>query len=133
MSRSADRQLIQPVHTFGSRPSDPVPTNRGGEVDSAERVTPSQASPKHRPNVVDLEVHPVEPLGKPVTTLSDGLLAPRPVIRGGSIFNHFLLASLAQFEARKFAHRLVQPIASHATNVLFDEEGLVDQRRQQVQ
>src|SRR2546421_3217427 len=109
-TRSADRQVVQPAHTFGSGPGDPVPGNGGGEIYSAQRVAPSQASPKHGSNVVTLQIHPVEPLGKSVPGLPNPLLAPRPVIFGTSILDHLLLGGLSQFEARKFAHRLVQPI-----------------------
>src|SRR5207237_1706170 len=119
ISRTAGLQLIEPSDTFGRRPRDPVPTHRGDEIDSAAGIPTGHAVPKDGADVVDLQVHPFEPVRKPVTSVCHGPLASRPVVVGASLAEDGLLTRLAEPERRIFAHRLVQPMARDTLDVLF--------------
>jgi hypothetical protein len=88
-----------------------------------------QASPKHRSDVVDLQLHPFEPPRKLIPDwLLCSSLTPGDVEVGASQFDNVLLAGLPELEAGVLAHRLVQPIAGAALGVLSHDQGLVDKR-----
>ena len=82
--------------------------------------------PEDGSDVVDLQVHPFEPVRKPITSLSHSLLASRPVVVGASLAGDDFLPCLPEFEGGIFAHRLVEAMARDTVDVLFHHKGLVD-------
>ena len=78
--------------------------------------------PKDGTDVVNLQVHPFEPVRKPITSLGEGLLASRPVIVRASLANDDLLNRLAELERGVFPHRLVQAIAGDTSQLVFHHE-----------
>ena len=86
-----------------------------------------QASVENGSDVVDLEVHPFEPLDEPMAPLRHGSLIPRYVVFGTTKFDHILLASLSQLEGGILAHGLVQAITSEVVCILLHDQGSVDQ------
>jgi hypothetical protein len=88
-----------------------------------------QASPEHRSDVVDLQLHPFEPPGKlvPGRPLSSSL-TPGHVVVGAAALDGVLLARLPELQAGVLAHRLVQPIAGAALGVLAHDQGPIDKR-----
>ena len=74
-----------------------------------------------------------EPLEVRCRAPSSTVEAPRPVVLDVALVERFLLTGVAQLEAGVLPHRLVQPVAGDASDVLFRHQRLVDQRRQHVQ
>ena len=83
--------------------------------------------PKECADVVDLELHPLEPLSKLMASLVLRSLTPRAVILPTALPRDFHLAGLTQLEAGILAHRLVHPITSESRGVLPVYQGFVDQ------
>ena len=121
-------QLVEPPHALGRRARDPVPDQAGGEIDAALVVLMVHAAPEDSSDVVDLHLHPCQPLEQPVPPLRREAPTPRQVIVGAAPFDGVLLARPVQLQTRIFAHRLVQPVAGGAGGILLDHQRPVDQR-----
>src|SRR5207245_7476778 len=116
---SGREQLVEPPHTFSGGARDPVPTHRCDEICSMRKVPAVHASAKYPPDVVDLELHPFQPLDEPVARLGCRLHTPRPVVINASVIDGFLFGGLSQLKPRILAHRFVEAAASEALDVLF--------------
>src|SRR2546423_2176850 len=84
IATSVGQQLIQPVQAFGGGSRDPVPTDSYDQIDTAWDVPLGDAPPEDESDVVNFDVHPLEPLDKPVAGYGHPSLAPRPVVLGAS-------------------------------------------------
>ena len=114
-------QLVEPPHALSRRASDPVPDQAAGKIYAAG-VLVVHAAPEDGSDVVDLQLHPCEPLKQAVPSLRRKVHAPRQVVVGAAQFDGVLLARLVQLEPRVFPHRLVQPVAGGAGGVLLDHQ-----------
>src|SRR5262249_13306276 len=112
---------------------DPVPADEAGDLESALVVPAGDAALQYRTDVVDLQVHPVEPFDQPVPGLRDLLHAPGPVVLRAAQLDGLGLAGLAQSETGVLAHGLVQAVAGDLAGVLLDDQGLVDEGGQHVE
>src|SRR5207302_9024800 len=119
---------IEPPHALRGRACDPIPSHRAREINSSFIVVLVQASLENGSNVVDLQVHPFEPLDKLIAPLRHGSLIPRYVVLGTAKLDHILLASFSQLEGGILAHGLVQSITSAVVCILLHDQGSVDQR-----
>ena len=87
--------LVEPPHSFRGRTRDPVPTQRADEIGCTREVALNNGSSQDRPDVVDLEVHPSEPLNKPIPSVGRRSLTSRSVVFRATQVDDFLLASLS--------------------------------------
>ena len=83
---------------------------------------------EHGPDVVDLDVHPIEPFGKTVSVFPKRSLAPRPVVLGAPLSDDLHFTGLLQLEYGVLAHRFVQPIEGRAFGLLLDDQRFVHER-----
>src|SRR5436309_14333447 len=111
VAASRPEQRVQPASALSGRPCDPVPTNGRSEADAALGVLLSKAVAEHAPDVVDLDVHPIEPFGKTVSIFPKRSLAPRRVLRGAPRSGGLRCKGLSQLEYGVLAQCFVHPIA----------------------
>src|SRR5206468_12213875 len=98
VAASRPEQRVQPASALSGRPCDPVPTNGRSEVDAALGVLLSKAVAEHGPDVVDLDVHPIETFGKTVSVSPKRSLAPRPVVLGAPLSDDLYFTSFLQLD-----------------------------------
>ena len=117
--RVAGRQRqVQPAHSLGRPVRDPVVTQRGGDIEAASEVPSTDALMEHCSQVVNFQIGPREPLDEVVSSLVSRTQTRQAIVLDATILKDILLVSLAQFQAGVLTHRLVEPVADGAPDVL---------------
>src|SRR5262249_39523397 len=92
-----------------------------------------QAPAQDGADVVDLDIHRLQPWYEPVPHVVGGSPAGGDVVVRAALVEEVHFVGVAQLETGVLPHRLVQPVPGQPGQVLLHHERLVDQGRQQVQ